>query len=685
VPRLPRPRLPRPRLRRPRTPKPQSQQQPPSPPSFQWPASPPPASPSAPSRNPSPATAAPRRAGQALKRLGSVGRLPQAAGRGASEFWFGLSIYTRRRLALALGIVAVIALIWLAAVPALPCQAPGGETCAPADDAVHIVPEDALAYLHVNVDPDTDQYKDAADVAAGLPAITRQATGRLLSRLPGPNGGPPDFARDIEPWFGGEAALAIVPAGGGAAEEVQLLEAGDDDGARKFADSIASGKPRSSRYKGVEVSVDRRGLATALVGGFLAIGRESGVRDVIDTETGAGGAGSLAGDAAASAARDALPDKRLADAYLSEDGIARLVTNPRGPLATLASVIDPGASRGAALALVASDDGLEVDVRSELDPDRSKAHPGFFSAFPSFQQTLAASLPSDSLGYLGIGDPGKTLKSLLEQASAEEPGLAAAVGNLVQRVKQLGNVDLEKDLLPSLGGEAAFALEPTGGGGGGQKHGEKGGGGASHIAPPQPPPGAPTAPSPSPGALAGPQTPFLEFVGAGVDEDRAKQALARLQAPIAKGLNPSSSRQAPVFKDHRIGDLTAHSLRLSPTVDLTYAIADSTLVIATDPNGVDRLASGEGGLGGADLFEKATDGFSGSLATLGYLNLEGLIALGERAGLAEDPAYATFAPEIRKLDALGLAVRSSSGELATDVRLIVGEGSGTGGGGSPSD
>ncbi len=581
----------------------------------------------------------------------AAGRVPGAIGGGTRAFWFNLSIYARRWLVLALGVVAVIALVALVAVPALPCGAPGGDTCPPADDASHLIPEDAIAYLHLNVDPGTDQFADAEKVATRLPLITRQGIGPLLAQLPGPHGEPPDFAGDIQPWFGGEAAIAIVPSGATTAEEVQLLEVADEDGAQEFADAIASGKPQESTYQHVDVQVDRRGLATAIVGGFLAIGRQSGVLDVIDAQSGAKGTGSLADSDAARSARDALPDERLADGYLSEDGIARLVESPGGPLATLASVINPGASTGVAAALVASDDGLDLDVRSDLDPARARAHPGFFSAFPTFVPNLAGFLPADSLGYVGIGDPGKTLTSLLEQASAEEPGLASAVGNLVQRVKKLGDVNLEEDLLPSLGTEAAFALEPS------RSGGKKDGGAGKRAAEPVP--------------LSA--TPFLEFVAAGVDTGRASKALARLQGPIAEALNPSSALQAPVFTDRNVGDVTAHALRLSPTVDLTYALAGSLLVIATDPAGVEQIVRGKGGLSGSDRFDQATGGLPRDVSMLGYLDLEGLVRLGEAAGLAEDPAYATFAPEIRSLQAVGLAVQSSPGELSTDLRVVVGE------------
>ncbi len=562
-----------------------------------------------------------------------AGRVPVAVGRGSREFWLDLEVHTRERLALALGAVVALALVWLVAVPALPCQAPGGDRCPPSDDAIHLVPRDALAYVHLNVDPDTEQYEDAVKVFEHVPAITKQASALMLSRLPGADNAAPDFERDIQPWFGGEAALAIVPAAGrGVGEGLGLLEASDEKGAREFADSIAAGKPRSTTYREVELRVDRRGLATALVAGFLAIGTESGVREAIDADSGAEGTGSLAGDRKASAARDALPDKRLADAYLSARGIAELVADPRGLLATLASVINPDASRGAAVALVAGDDALDLDLRSELDPRRVKAHPGFFSAFPSFEPDLAGSLPPDSLGYVGIGDPGTTLRSLLKQVGAQNPGLAAAVSDLVKRVRKLGEIDLETDLLPSLGGEAAIALQPT------------------------------------------PQIPFLEFIATDVDADRASQALARLQGPIAQALNPSKTLQAPVVSQHKVGGLTAHSVRLSPTVDLTYAIEGSTLVVATDPAAVKQLASGEGGLDGEELFDRATDGLPGEVSMLAYLDLGGLIALGENAGLGEDPAYVSFASEIHKLRALGLAIQSSPEELSTDARLIVGEG-----------
>ena len=260
-------------------------------------------------------------------------RVPGAVGRGSREFWFDLSIQARQRLALVAGVVVALALVWSLAVPALPCEAPGGDRCPPADDAIHLVSEDALAYAHLNADPDTEQYGEASKVFEQVPGITKQAIALTLSRLPGPAGATPDFERDIEPWFGGEAALAIVPAGRRAVgEEVQLFEA-ERRRPRRASSPIRSRPAAPARRPTeVEVTVDRRGVATALVDGFLVIGSQSGLQEAIDAASGAEGTGSLADDPKASAARDALPDERLADAYLSRDGIAELSPSRARPL-----------------------------------------------------------------------------------------------------------------------------------------------------------------------------------------------------------------------------------------------------------------------------------------------------------------------------------------------------------------
>lgn len=590
-----------------------------------------------------------------------VGRAPRTGWRAISSGWTGLSSGVRRAVALAIAGVVALALVVAVAVPALPCQFPGGDPCAPDDDSDDLVPADSLAYVHVTVDPDSDQYEELSGVVEDMPGLARQAIGRALALVPGSAGSPAEYEREIRPWFGGQAAVAIVSSGRGV-EQVQLLEEGDAGSARRYASSLAAGGTEKDEYLGVTLSTDGRGLTTASVDGFLVIGTSDGVRQVVDASEGADGSRSLGDDELASDLRDDLPPERFAEAFVSQDGIDSLIAGERGPLSSLEPFVDAGASRGAALSLGIAEGALELAVRSSLDPERSKADPGFFAAFPAFEPTLVDLLGSNSLGYLGIGDPGKTVRELISQASAEAPALADAFASLVERLRELGEVNIERQLLPALGTQAAVGLQP---GPEGNVPAEQ-----TTTAPAPTPEGLESGPGPE--VPSEPPVPVLQFVADGVDTGKARRALANLQGPIADALGSEASLQAPVFDRRELNGVEVQTLRVSPTVNLTYGLTDDRLAIATQPSGVEQLISGDGGLGRSGIYERATDGFPDEPSMLAYLNLSGLINLAEREGLAEDPAYAVYAQEISRLEALGVVVDSGAEAIETDARLVIG-------------
>ena len=591
--------------------------------------------------------------GHALARAGrAVIRIPVSIGRGAAGFWHSLSVISRRRLVAAVVVAAGLLAFLAFAVPNLPCQFPGGDSCPPPDDAEELVPADALAYLHANLDPDTDQYEAAAELIGKLPIIGGQVADRSLALIPGPSRGSPDFDDDVRPWFGGEAAIAVVQGAGIVPERVDLLEVEDSQGAADYARSLAVGQVQTSDFEGIEVSLDQRDVATAEVNGFLVIGTEDGVDAVIATATGADGAESLADDDTATEVRDELPVHRLAEAWLSPDGTEQLIAQDPGTVGTLTPLVAPGATVGVAASLSASDDGLRIAVRSKVDPDRAESSPSFFAAFPPFEPDLTERLQENTLAYLGIGPPEEAVGDLLAQASAQAPGIAEGFQKLVDRLLRKGDVDLEDDLLGALGDEAAFALEP--------------------------------APEADPGSLGAGVLPYLQFVADGVDEDAARQALAALQAPLAESVGVGEEGQVPVFGQQEVSGVETSSLRISPTIQLTYAVFDGLVAIATDATGVADLIEGDGGLDERPLYEDATDGFPDEVSLLAFLDLDGLVAIGEQAGLAEDPLYATFAGDIRRLDSVGLAVSADDDVLATDLRLLVGDAGAAGESAAPS-
>ena len=577
--------------------------------------------------------------GRAAARVGRVLiRVPVAIGRGIAGFWRSLSVIARRRLVAAGAVAVALLILFSAVVPNLPCQFPGGDSCPPSDDAAELVPAEALVYAHANLDPETDQYESVAELATDLPVLSEQLIARVPALIRAPGGDPPDFEEQVRPWFGGEAAIALIDGPALAPERVDLLEVADAEGATEYAEALAVGQATSSEYEGIEVSVDGRDVATAQVEGFLAIGSEDAVRAVIATATGADGAEPLADSAAATELLDQLPDHRVAEAWISEDGIDDVVATDTGALRTLTPLIAPGASAGAAASLSAADGELELAVRSTLDPERAEQSPGFFAAFPPFEPALPARLRPQTLAYLGFGAPSKTVTALLSQAGAQAPGIAAGFEDLVRTLRRDANVDIEEELVGALGDEAAFALEP--------------------------PPGEGETP------LTG--LPYLLFVAGGVDEDAARRGLAALAGPLSGTVQTGNDGQAPVFGQDEVAGVETNRVRVSPTVELTYAVFDDLAAIATDPAGVAGVIEDAGGLNEAARYEQATEDFPDQVALQAYLDLEGLVDTGERAGLAEDPVYAAFAGEFRRLDAFALAVDVAEDLLATDARLLIG-------------
>ena len=605
----------------------------------------------------------------------AIGGAFAALGERLRKLWFGLSLHTRQRVAAVLAVAVVAAVIWFAAVPNLPCQLPAGDACPPADDAAEIVPGDALAYAHANVDPETEQYAAATALGARLPTLS----GQLLSLLGTPLALPVDFEQRVRPWLAGEIVFAVVPGEGGRPERVLLFEVDDPEGAQAYVEQTASGPLSESDYEGVTVRIDQRGTASALAGDFLVVGAEVAVQRTIDAERGAGR--TLASSPLETQVLDELPDDSVAKVAVSEDGVSELLAGRRGPLGSFEPFVNFDATVGAGAALIADDDAFELAVHSQLDPERLESSPGFFDVFPPFDPTLAEDLDAKTLAYLGLGDPAASIEGLFTQAIAEAPGVATGFNELIDDLQRSGKVDLQSELLPLLEGEAALSIEPAG-------PGEAADGQAESEAPAIPgedvgPPDDPGAPAPedllppeeappAPGVVSPTGVPYLLFVAEDVDEVRAQETLAKLQGPLAEALDPAESLQAPVFTNREIEGVEAHSLRLSRTVDLTYAVFDGKLVVASDPQGVAEVKSGEGGLVDTPPYERSTEDLPEEPSFLIFLNLTQLIALAEQAGLSDDTNYAPFATDVRRLNGLGLAVERGDETLDSTLRLTVG-------------
>ncbi|MDQ2676932.1 MAG: DUF3352 domain-containing protein, partial [Actinomycetota bacterium] len=512
----------------------------------------------------------------------------------------------------------------------------------------------------VNIEAGTDPAERASTVGARTPLLTEQVLAQVQPFLLGAAGEPPNFARDIEPWFGGEIAIAVVPGGAGT-EQVQMLEVADAKGARDYESSIGAGAPEPDEYQGTEIREDQRGLATAIVDDFLVIGSADGVRSVADVAAGADAAEPLSEEPTVEQAIDELPADSFAQGYLSTEGIDSFLALSRGALAPFEPFVDSGASQGAAFSLGADEEGYLMAIRSVLDPGRSEDAGGFFAAFAPFEPMLPAEIAPDTLAYLGFGDADETVDALLAQATIRAPGIAKEVTDLADRLRKEAGVDLTEELLPALDGEGAVAVTP------------------------RPQPSAAGASDPSgeelPGELGAQEspervqpgqteTPYLQFVAGGVDEEEAAEALARLQKEFAQSVDPNIAN--PVFREQAFGDVTAQVLRRSPASVLAYAIADEKLVLADDTAPIERLdGDPDSGLAGAEGYEAATDGLAEDPSLIAYLDLSGLVAAAERLGAGAESPFTTFAEDLRRLQTFALTVGTEDDVLASDARLRI--------------
>ena len=567
--------------------------------------------------------------------LSGAGRALGSAGTAAAHRWSELPRIARQRIAAGAIVLAVVAFVVWVLIPAAPCGAPGGDSCPAEDHAIALVPDDALAYAHVDIDPDGEQLAAASAYGDRLPLLG----GLLLGSVSDVAGKPVDFRTQVSPWAGDEAALAVLPQLPATAT-VTMIEADDVDGANDFAADVI-GPATTENIGGLAVQVGENGQASALLDGFLLIGDEDGVKAMVAGDD----IGNL-GTAAVAAGIDDLPEDRFAYAYLSGDG-ARALLQRGSQLSTLDTFVNSQASEAVTAALSFEGGLASLTIRSEQDPDLAAEHPAFFSALPQFNPALDADVGPDALAYLGLGDPASSVDSLLERAQSGAPALVEAYDRASRDLRKAGGVSISDDLLPLLGSEAALSVEPVAG-----------------------------EEAPTPGVLESAGVPYVSLIADGVDSKAAAQSLADLQKPLTEALAPSGGEaagQVAVFAPLQIAGIEAQSLAVSPNVELTYATYDDRLVVATKPIGIAQARDGGDGLADSSDYRGVTSGMPADVSMLTYLDLRDLLSIGEQIGLGADPAYARLAPDLRALQPAALSVDDTGEEVRTDINISLGE------------
>jgi len=519
----------------------------------------------------------------------------------------------RRRLALASGLVLLLLALALLALGLLR----GGN--GPAEGAAKLVPADALAYVHLSTDEGRAATRRAGALARRFPSYGRLRD-RLLSsvHLSAPGQGAA-LARDVRPWIGKEAALALVPLGERAVA-LTVLDVRSRESARRFLTRF--GRPTAQpAYRGVPTAV-YGAQAAAFVSHYLVIGPPAALEEAIDAQ--AGRRPALAAQSAYRRAMKRAPDARVAELYASSAGVRQVLVPRGGLLGTVGGLLDQPALAGAVLTLSAQGDGARARAHTVLDSGQA-APP---SPFAPFAPSLPDRAPGPATAWLqlsGIGRAGARLVGAVPTGGAGAR-IAAFLGQLGQALSARG-VDVKRDVLPVLQGE--FALEIT--------------------------PGVPL--------------PTLTLIARTRDEASARAAFAQLQGPLAQIFAPPGSGPgvAPTFTEETVAGVEVFRLRLSAARELDYAVFDGQLVASTSLQGIAAVRSAGGRLASDGDFRAATAERPQKVTSLVFLDFRQLLGLIEQTGLGHDPRFRASRADLARIRSAGLT--SSHGESDSTVEL----------------
>ena len=565
----------------------------------------------------------------ARERAQSAGKLASEAAGHVSAFWGGRSQRSRIQIAAVAGVVLLYVLLRFTALPGVPCSVSAVKSCAPGDDVVAVVPADSLLYAHITLDEDTEQAELAAEAFDQLPELERVLVGGAGAAVS--TGAVIDLRADVLPWANDDLAAAVVPGAQAKDPPSQAFIAGvsDREGAEAFLSKVAptGGAPRAETQGERELDIYPGGFAAAFVGERLAFGEEAAVRAILDTAS--NGRPELE-DSAEGEPRDGLSEDRFADVYLSRAGVKALLRGGSGAASQLETFVDYGATSGLAAELVAVDDGLEIGLISQLDPELIASSPSFFATLPEFEPDLAGTAGSRAIGYVGVGEIGPTVAEILGQAGADAGGLAASLRALAGELETEAGINPLQDLLPALGGQAALVAEPTAG------------------------------------------RPFASLIIEDVSEEEAGPALARLQGPLLRAAGSGAEGgRVPRFVEAEVDGVLIRSVELSPVVNLAYALTDGRLIVSTSPQGVREALSGGEKLDDTDAYEAAVDRLPDTVSALVFLNLDELFGQIEAIGLAEDPSFADLTVLFENASSVGLAVNGDDDLIRTELFLAL--------------
>jgi hypothetical protein len=168
------------------------------------------------------------------------------------------------------------------------------------------------------------------------------------------------------------------------------------------------------------------------------------------------------------------------------------------------------------------------------------------------------------------------------------------------------------------------------------------------------------------------RAPTLVVVARDPSQAQARTELAELQIPLARLFRTtgSGSSSAPVFKDRQIAGITAHSVVLSSSFQLDYAVFRGLVVISTGLPEIAAVAQRADPLSANPSFRATLSDRPKLVTGLVYLALDDLV--GTLTGSTQSSTLSALRPDLEKVRAVGLTTSRDGSDSIAQLSVAIG-------------
>ena len=307
---------------------------------------------------------------------------------------------------------------------------------APPDGTARLVPSEALLYVHASTSEARTQDASLQALAGRFSSLRLADLGMAFT----PGAGTLDFERDVRPWLGEEAAVALLPGAGDRPDPLLLAAVRDSDKAVAMLRRV--GARAAGSHQGTQLLQLPPRAWAAFAGEYLVIGPEDAVRGAIDRAAG-GGLPALAGGRVYRRAAADREGAASVEVFATSAGLRRLLDGRSGLAGFLGRLVTSPQLEGFSARLAAEETGVRVTARVMRAPGAPRR--------PAFESTLAERVPDGTAGFVAL--PGMAAAADL----VSRAGGAAMLEGLREALPQAAGLELD-DVLEPLAGEAALSL-----------------------------------------------------------------------------------------------------------------------------------------------------------------------------------------------------------------------------------